>query len=80
LFGKHDEPQHVATDATSEAPPGLGGGKHVKIRAAPVSVKGTPADERPALPFEVDSVPSDDIFDRVGTLQRGGVDPSCSGA
>jgi hypothetical protein len=78
LFGKHDELEHVATDTTSEAPPGPGGGEHMQIWATAVCVKRTPADERAPLPFEFDSIPSDNIFDRVGTLQRSGVNPSCS--
>ncbi|HYW90427.1 MAG TPA: hypothetical protein VFB50_21840, partial [Chloroflexota bacterium] len=79
LYGKHDEFEHVATDTTSEAPPGLGGGEHMQIWTTAVCVKWTPTDERAPLPFELDSIPSDNIFDRVGMFQRSGVNPSCSG-
>ena len=51
----------------------------MKIWKTAVCVKWTPADERAALPFELDSIPSDNIFDRVGTLQRSGFNPLCSG-
>ena len=75
VLSEHDKLQHVAADAASEAPPGLGGGKDMQVRTTTVGVKRTPSDERASLSFELDTVPSDNIFNAVGIFQRSNVNP-----
>jgi len=47
----------------------------VQIGTTAVGVKRTPSDGRTSLAFELDSVPTNNILDRVSLLQRGDVNP-----